>query len=139
MNVPQKISEAQSFRRKTFEAYGRIPIPTLEVIRSLCEDDKERKAIDVVLTARKRAAKAQCESEERLADWYDKAALPLSAAPTAAVTLLQSEQLLAAGSRPVGLLAAAVLGVVLWAVCRYKNYRLSHDARVAAAQLGKVD
>lgn len=139
MNVQELADEARRFRLKAMSTYGRLHVPQLELLRTLCDDSNERKLIDWVLTERKRELKAQHEESERQADLFDKASVPAAAGAPALVGVLVSEQLISAAARPYWVLSACVIAAVFWAYCRWKAFHLSRDAKIAAAKLGKVE
>jgi hypothetical protein len=139
MKIQELADEAQLFRRRAMLSYGRLPAAQLELIRTVCDDSNERKSIDWVLTERKRASKAEIERTLCKAEMFDKASMPAAAGAPTLVGVLISEQLISAAARPYWVLTACAVAALFWVYCRWKSVQLSTDARIAAANLGKVE
>ena len=140
MKIQKTVKDAQAFRDQALEALKDVPdIPTLEVLRILCDTDQERKVIDLVLLQEKREAKAVYESYDRLSDLWDKAALPFAAAFPVFLTVLVSEHLLPDPARSTLTVGSYLIGAAAWALCRWAALRYGRKAKAGMAKLGKVD
>lgn len=114
-------------------------IDTLEALRSVIEDPKEREQLELAILTQKRLAKGDYEAMEKRADWLDKAALPSAAALPVLLTFLSSEQVIQGSTRFALLLAAYLFGGAVWWICRWVSYVYGCRARRGLAKLGKVE
>ena len=125
---------------ESMNAYsGVMGMEALEELRAGAVFAKDRRILDLVILARRRAEKVQLESYGHLAELFDKSALPAAAALPVFLTFLASEKLLADPWRTTVLTAAYVLGGAVWVYCRLRSHWYGSRAKRGAATLGKVD
>lgn len=138
--LADSVEEAVAYRDQLFSSLDEVPdFQTLEVMRALAKDEDLRRAIDVVLVQTKRKAKEEFERYDRLADFWDKAALPMAAAIPGFFAIMISDHLVP-NPVPSGATAASYLaGAIAWLICRVAAVRYGIRAKAGLALLGKVD
>jgi hypothetical protein len=140
MSIEESAARALEERIAAMNAYAGIPdLRALEELRFKTTDPSSQRALDLVILARRREAKVLLESFDRLAELYDKSALPSAAALPAFVTFLVGEHVVSDPWRTSFLAVAYLFGGLVWIYCRFKAHAWGRKAKLGAAELGKVD
>lgn len=114
-------------------------IRELEDLRPLLKDQQEQKTLEEVISRRKRQAKGEFEALEKVAEFFDKSAIPLSAAFPTLAMFLATEHVLDDPARFYVLLGSYMIGGVIWGFFRWLALRCAQEARRGLADLGRVD
>lgn len=142
MSIPleEAAGQALAAREEAARPYEAIrDLAALEAMRSSSADDQQREILDHVILRRKRQVKGDFEALERIADLFDKAAVPLAAALPVFVSFLSAEHALVDPARFRWLLGSYTFGAVVWLFCRFASVRYGARARRGLAHLGKVE
>lgn len=138
ISFEEEAASALAERLNASQAYRGIrQIDTLEALRSVIEDAKERELLELAILTQRRLAKGDYEAMEKRAELFDKAALPGAAALPALLTFLSAEQVLQGPARFGLLLAAYLFGGCTWWLCRWASFVYGGRARRGLAKLGK--
>lgn len=139
-DISNRVEEARALHDQALETLKQVPvIESLEVMRMLSNDDKEKRVIELALLLAKRQAKAEFETSDRWADFYDKAALPAGAGFPGFVAVLVSQNVLAPGVSRVLTIASCLVGGLFWLALRCGAAWYGNRAKAGIAKLGKVD
>lgn len=114
-------------------------IRELEDLRPLMKSQQEQKTLDEVIARRKRQAKGELEALEKVAEFFDKSAIPLSAAFPTLAMFLAAEHVLDDPARFYVLLGSYMVGGLIWGSFRWLALRCGQEARRGLADLGRVD
>ncbi len=137
--TPQDASSALAARVANFAQFESATLAELEALLPRMESGVQRDDLDAAILSRRRVRKSFLESLTTLADLFDKAALPAAAAIPVFLTFLATEKLLTDRWRTTVLVGGYLVGAILWLFCRWKVYQLTNEAKLGAAELGKVD
>jgi len=138
-DAPWDASAALAARTAYLAQFEKASLAELEALRPRMESGPQRDDLDAAILSRRRVRKAFLESLTTLADLFDKAALPAAAAIPVFLTFLATEKLLVERWRSTVLVVGYMVGAILWLFCRWKAYQLTNEAKLGAAELGKVD
>jgi len=140
MSIENIAAQALAERIEAMNAYaGVADLRALEELRFKAEGAEDQRILDLVILARRREAKVELETFDRLAELYDKSALPAAAALPAFLTFLAGEHVIVDPWRTKFLMLAYLFGGSVWIFCRFRSHVCSLKAKLGAAALGKVD
>jgi hypothetical protein len=126
-------------RRKHWATFRQLSPSTLEeLLRKPANADQLASLQEYVLLDR-RERKGQLETQEKIGESRERAALPLAAAVSFLGSWSAGLSLVPLSWKPGTVFAFGLLGSLLWWFIRESGYKLIINARKGLAQLGKVD